>query len=254
MPVETVHLNIKGRIATVTLDRPSAGNAIDEPTARQLQEVCGRVAVDDEVRVVVLTGAGEFFCVGADGPSFEGTGLRALGSLRVANHLSGLDKPVIAALNGDAVGQGLELALACDKRVAYSEARMGLTQVGDGAMPWDGGTQRLPRLVGRTRAMEMVLTSRLVDAREALEIGLVNQVVEPDRVLRRSLDVASTIAGQGPIAARYLKEAVLKGLDMTLEQGLRLEADLSFLLQSTTDRAEGIQSFLEKRKPEYKGD
>ena len=131
---------------------------------------------------------------------------------------------------------------------------MGLTQVGDGAMPWDGGTQRLPRLVGRTRAMEMVLTSRLVDAREALEIGLVNQVVEPDRVLRRSLDVASTIAGQGPIAARYLKEAVLKGLDMTLEQGLRLEADLSFLLQSTTDRAEGIQSFLEKRKPEYKGD
>ena len=102
--------------------------------------------------------------------------------------------------------------------------------------------------------MELALTSRLIDAREALEIGLVNQVVEPDRVLRRSLDVASTIAGQGPIAARYLKEAVLKGLDMTLEQGLRLEADLSFLLQSTTDRAEGIQSFLEKRKPEYKGD
>jgi enoyl-CoA hydratase len=249
MPVETVHLETEGRIATVTLDRPSAGNAIDEPTAQQLREVCGRVAVDDEVRVVVLTGAGDFFCVGADGPSFEDPG-----SLRVANHLAGLEKPLIAALNGDAVGLGLELALACDIRVASSEARMGLTQVGDGAMPWDGGTQRLPRLVGRGRAMEMVLTSRLVDAQEALEIGLVNRVVEPDRVLRRSLDVASTIAGQGPIAARYLKEAVLKGLDMTLEQGLRLEADLSFLLQSTTDRAEGIQSFLEKRKPEYKGE
>lgn len=258
MPVETVHLTTRGRTATITLDRPSAGNAIDEPTAFQLREALDRVAVDDELWVAVLTGAGVFFCLGAEAPPFGGTGpatpARAMDSLRVAARLARLDKPVIAALNGDAVGQGLELALACDIRVASSAARMGLDQVGDGVMPWDGGTQRLPRLVGRGRAVEMALTSRLVDAQEALEIGLVSQVVEPDRVLRRSLELASAIADHGPIAARYLKEAVLKGLDMTLEQGLRLEADLSFLLQSTADRAEGIRSFLEKRKPEYKGE
>ena len=172
----------------------------------------------------------------------------------MASAVADIEKPVIAAINGDATDQGLELALACDIRVASERARFGLTQVETGLVPTDGGTQRLPRLIGRARALEMILTSRLIDAAEAKHIGLVSDIVAPSEVLARAQEIASAIAKHGPIASRYLKEAVLQGLDMTLSQGLRLEADLSFLLQSTADRAEGIDSFLERREPDYKGE
>ena len=253
---ENVHIEIGDRIATITLDRAASGNAVDHRTAPELRDACEHVDREDGVWVVIVTGAGDAFCRGTEGSELEGSSdeLETLRSLKVAESAAAIQKPVIAALNGDAIDQGLEIALACDIRIASPSATLGLTQVKHGLMPWDGGTQRLPRLIGVSRAMELVLTSRIVDASEALEMGLVSQVVEAGLVRQRANEIARTIAGHGPIAARYLKEAMLKGLDMTLEQGLRLEADLNFILQGTADRTEGICSFLERRKPQYRGE
>ena len=244
MTSQTIGIQTAGHVAAVTLRRPSAGNLVNEPMAFELREACERVGQDPEVWVVVLTGSGDGFCRGTDLSS-------SLETLRVADAVAAVQKPVIAALNGDAIDQGLELALACDIRIASSPARLGLTQVEQGMMPWDGGTQRLPRLIGLGRAMEMVLSSRLLAAEEALEAGLVNEMVEPGRLMDRTHELALTISQHGPIAVRYLKEALLKGADMTLQHGLRLEADLNIILQSTADRAEGVRSFLERRMPQY---
>ena len=245
--LRTVTLAVEDSVATVTLDRPAVGNSVNELMATELRETCEGVEADPGVRVVLLTGRGDAFCLGTDGPS-------PVENLRVADAVASVRKPVIAVLNGDAVDQGLEIALACDIRVASTCARMGLTHLVRGMIPWDGGTQRLPRLVGIGRAMEMLFTSRLLDAGEALEAGLVNELADADDLRTRSRALAGTVAGQGPIAARYLKEALLKGADMTLEQGLRLEADLNIILQSTADRAEGVRSFLERRPPIYRNE
>lgn len=247
MTLRTVTLAIEEHVATVTLDRPASGNSVNELMASELRETCESVDADPDVRVVLLTGRGDAFCLGTDGPG-------PVGDLRAADAVAAVRKPVISVLNGDAVDQGLEIALACDIRVASTCARLGLTHLARGAIPWDGGTQRLPRLVGIGRAMDMLLTSRLLDAGEALEAGLVNELAEAADLRTRARALAGTVAGQGPIAARYLKEALLKGADMTLEQGLRLEADLNIILQSTADRAEGIRSFLERRPPVYRNE
>ena len=255
MRSECVVVQIDGCVATATLSRASVGNVVNERMAFELQDACAQLAQDDGIWVVVLTGKGEAFCRGTELSAPQGGSLpESLSSLKVASCVAAIEKPVIAAINGDAIDQGLELALACDIRIASSDAKLALTQVEGGLMPWDGGTQRLPRLVGPAIAMEMVLTSRILDAQEALEVGLVNEAAEPDVVLQRAQKMAATIAGHGPIAARYLKEAVLKGMDMTLEHGMRLEADLNLILHSTSDRSEGIRSFFEKRHPEYRGE
>lgn len=256
MPFQTLVVEIEGHIATVTMAQPSLGDVLGETVAFELRDVCDQLNQDDGVWVVILVGSGGVFFQGADAFTVVSAGdlPQALRSLRVAESVASIEKPVIAAINADALDQGLELALACDIRIASTMARFGLTQVRHGLMPWDGGTQRLPRLVGRGRAIEMVLTSRILDAGEALEIGLVSQVLEAGQVVERAREAASTIAGHGPIAARYVKEAVLKGLGMTLDQGLRLEADLNTILHSTADRAEGIRSFLERRTPQYRGE
>jgi enoyl-CoA hydratase len=168
--------------------------------------------------------------------------------------IAGLSVPSIAAINGDALGGGLELALACDLRVAAEGARLGFPDTSNGLIPSGGGTQRLPRLVGRGKALEMLLTAQPVDAAEASRIGLVNMVVARSQVMATAEKLAQRILSRGPMAVRYAKEAVQKGLEMTLEQGLRLEADLSFILQTTRDRDEGIKAFLEKRPPKFKGE
>ncbi len=246
MPATSVE--VEGAIATITLERPRSGNSINEQMAAEIGDACECVSQDEAVRVVIVTGSGDAFCLGTE-PSSNGD----IDLLRVAGSLASIDKPVIAALNGDAVDQGLEVALACDIRLAATTARLGLTHLSRGLMPWDGGTQRLPRTVGRARTLEMVLTSRVVDAGEALDLGLVSLVVEDAEVYQKALDVASAIADHGPVAVRYVKEAVLKGMDLTVDQGLRLEADLNIILQSTEDRTEGIQSFLDRRPPRYTG-
>lgn len=245
-----VLLDIQDRIAVITLDRPDAGNRVDDVIAISLAEACTAAERDDAVRVVVLGGAGGSFCEGTE-PE-PPAGREAFGRLRASAHVALISKPVIAAINGDAIDQGLELALACDLRVASSSARLGLTHITRGLIPWDGGTQRLPRLIGLGRATELVMTGRLIDGDEAYRIGLVNEAVPPGQALDSALFVASRIAAHGPAAQRYAKEAVTQGQDLTLGQGLRLEADLSFLLHGTADREEGIASFRERRPPEYR--
>jgi enoyl-CoA hydratase/carnithine racemase len=151
------------------------------------------------------------------------------------------------------MGQGLELALACDIRICSSKARLGMPQVANGDIPWDGGTQRLARLVGRGKALEMILLGETIDSAEAGRIGLVNQVVPDEKLSETVMLIAGEISKKGPLALRFAKEAIFKGMDMTLEQGLRLEADLYYLLHTTSDREEGVKAFQEKRTPKFEG-
>jgi enoyl-CoA hydratase len=237
----------KGHLAILTLNRPEARNAVNQKMAQELEEACDLINGDNDVYVVVVMGAGEVFCAGSEiqaGSYTKGP----------ANSIAGIESPVIAAINGDAVGQGLEIALACDIRLAAEGARLGLPQASKGRIPMDGGTQRLPRIVGRGKALELLLTSDMVTAEEALQIGLVSKTVPAGLLTAEVLKLAETIAAKGPLALRYLKEAVIKGMDMNLEQGLRLEADLYFLLHTTSDRTEGIKAFQEKREPKFKGE
>ena len=245
MSKSTVVFTKKAHIASVTLNRPGAGNAVDRELARELEEACGRIKDDDDIYVVILTGAGNSFSVGGEEGIEE--------TCHPAAAIAGIDRPVIVAINGDALGLGLEIALSGDIRIASDKARFGLPQVAGGRIPMDGGTQRLPRIVGRGKALELLMTAVTISAAEALEIGLVSKIVPYGELAGEAEKLAETIAAKGPIALRYLKEAIIKGMDMTLEQGLRLEADLYFLLHTTIDRTEGIKSYLEKRKPEYKG-
>ena len=250
MKGSTITYEMKGSVALLTLDCPHESNAICLPMALDLEQAVGKITDDDEVRVVVVTGSGEAFAVGSDPVIGMEDGQRLP---KVAATLARIECPVIGAINGDALGQGLELALACDIRLASDSIKLGLDQIHQGLIPWDGGTQRLPRLVGRGRALAMILLGQVIDADEALRIGLVHAVHPRGSLLEEALGLADRISGYAPIALRYAKEAVGKGMDMTLDQGLRLEQDLTVILQSTEDRAEGISSFLEKRKPKYKG-
>jgi enoyl-CoA hydratase len=246
MSYSTVIYAKDGHIGRITLNRPEAGNAVNRPLAQELAAVCDRINQDDDVYVAVITGAGDStFCRGREpGPA---------GRCSVAASVAGIDRPVIAAINGDALGQGLELALSGDIRIASSQARFGLPEVGEGLIPLDGGTQRLPRIVGRAKALELVLTAESISAEEALAIGLVNKIVPPEALAAEVDAIVQTIITKGPIALRYAKEAVNKGLDLTLEQGLRLESDLYFLLHTTADRTEGVRAFREKRPPHFNG-
>ncbi len=233
-------------VAVITLPDVSTGES-----AFDLRDACLQVRRDEEAWVVVLLVGVDSSFGRKDAREID---LNVLEKQRVADSVAAIEKPVLAAIAGDAMDQVLELALACDVRIASDASRFGLTQISDGLIPWDGGTQRLPRLVGRSLATEMILTARVLDAQEALEIGLVNETLPAEMVNARAREMARLIAGHGPIAARYLKEAIMKGADLTLEQGLRLEADLNLLLQTTKDRAEGIGSFMERRRPEYRGE
>jgi enoyl-CoA hydratase len=211
---------------------------------------------DKTIRVVIITDAGDkSFFIGADSQgTTSGSNEDQQKSLKSpAYSIAKIDRPVIAVINKDAIGQGLELAIACDIRIASETSRFGLPQIRAGHIPWDGGTQRLSRLVGKSKALEMILTGEVIDAQEALRIGLVNKVVPKEDLMEVTMKMAQEMASKGPIALRYAKEAIYKGIDMTLEQGLRLEADLYLLIHTSKDRSEGIQAFREKRKPKFEG-
>ena len=195
---------------------------------------------------------GPDFCLGSALPG-RPTG-EQIASHSVASAIACVGKATVAALEGNALGQGLELALACDLRIAGATARFGLTRPELTGTPWDGGTQRLPRLIGRSRALEMALLAREIGADEAAAIGLVAEVTEPGQALQHAIKVGEVIATHGPVAVRYLKEAVYKGADLALDQAMRLEVDLATLLHSTADRSEGLQAFAEKRTPEFRGE
>ena len=239
----------RGSSLWITLNRPRVANRVNRRMAEELAEVAAEVNQDETIRVVLLTGRGKAFSTGWERVrSFE-----ALRTLQAAAAIARIEKPVIAVINGDATGQGLELALATDLRIAVKGALFGLPQVAHGMIPWDGATQRLPRLIGRGSAMWLLLTGELIDAEEAQRLGLISHAVEPARLGEVAEEVATQVARAAPIAAQYAKEAIAKGMDMSLEQGMRLEADLSILLHTTRDRVEGIRSFLERRPPRFRG-
>src|SRR4030042_771660 len=232
----------KDHIARVTLNRPEVENSIKLQLAQEMEKICAAVNQDDDIYVVLITGAGDKFCCGSEIKS------------NVAASVAGIEKPVMAAINGDAVGDGLELALSCDIRIAADTAKFGLPQLEAGTIPSDGGTQRLPRLIGKGKALELILTAETITAAEALDIGLVSRVVPVEELTAEAETLVKGIAAKAPISLRYVKEAVNKGMDMTMDQGLRHEADLYLLLHTTADRTEGITAFLEKRTPEFKGE
>ena len=247
MPSQTVDVVRLGAVATMTMGRAGGDNRVDGALASALASACADLDADDAVRVVVLTGAGGVFSADMADPAPDGSLVRA------ASTLASVRKPTVAAINGDCLDQGLELAMACDLRVAVRSARLGLRHVAQGWLPWDGGTQRLVRWVGRAQALRLLLTSELITADEAHRIGLV-QCVADDRQLDEAVDALATAVAEGaPTAAAYAKEAVAGAGDLTVEQGLRLEADLSILLQGTEGRAEGLRSFAEHRPPRQGG-
>jgi enoyl-CoA hydratase/carnithine racemase len=255
-----VHYALDGHVATITLDRPDALNAINREMNAQLAEAWVRFRDDDEAWVGILTGAGDrAFCAGADLIDLipdAGAQARA-GTLTEFNFGGNTRdfqtwKPCIAAINGFALAGGLEIALACDLRIAVPRARFGLPEVRWAIIPGGGGTQRLPRLIPPAKAMELILTGKQIDAEEALRIGLINQIVEPEQLLSAARELAGALLQNGPLALRAAKQAVLQGLDGPLEAGLALELDLFGRLLLTEDAGEGPKAFAEKRAPEYR--
>ncbi len=249
MLYETVSLQKADHVMVVNLngvvnDQKRVARLFDE-----LTELCAEIAWDEEVRVIVLTGS---FDAGMNRTSLE-TDEEGMKFFSIAEPIAKIDRPVIAGIQGDAVGQGLEMALACDIRISAETSRFGLPQIQTGLIPRDGGTQRLARLVGRGKALEMILTGKTISAQEAHRIGLVNQVVSSQDLMGITMKMAREMASKGSIALKYTKEAVYQGVDLTLEQGLRLEADLYLLIHTTKDRTEGIKAFREKRVPKFEG-
>jgi enoyl-CoA hydratase len=249
-----------GPIARVTVNRPKVLNALNRATLAELQETFSSLGANPAVRAVVLTGAGEkAFIAGADISELASLGplaARAFASegQRLCDRISRLSKPVIAAINGFALGGGCEVALACHIRIASSNARLGQPEVNLGVIPGWGGTQRLPRLVGRGRALDLLLTGDAIGAEDAFRIGLVNRVVEPEALLPACEETATKIAARGPLAVRLVLEAVQRGLEGSLAAGIDVEADAFGLAASTSDWREGTAAFLEKRKPSFRGE
>lgn len=259
MTYQTLLFDLRDGVAFVTINRPDKLNALNDQVIGELGHAADRIATDDRVRGAILTGAGpKAFVAGADigdlakqGP-FDGKA-RALKGQAVLRRLETCGKPVIAAINGFALGGGCELALACHLRVASENARFGQPEVKLGIAPGYGGTQRLPRLVGKGVALELILTGEMIDAREAYRIGLVNKVVPAADLLPESAKLLRGILAQGPLAVRLALEAVDRGLEMTLEEGLLLEANHFGLLAATADMKEGLTAFLEKRPAKFEG-
>ena len=254
---EHLDIRIEESTAVLTLSRPEALNALHTGLLLEISTALELVAVDHKVRALVITGEGRAFAAGADveglaslTDAFSGREASLAGQ-DVMNSLAALPLPTVAAINGYALGGGLELALACDLRVASPGTRLGLPEVGLGLIPGYGGTQRLPRLIGLGRALDLILTGRHVLAEEALALGLINQV--SDRPLEAGLELAAVAARNAPTALGLAKEAVIRGVDVTLSQGLEIEADLFGLAVTTEDSKEGTRAFLEKRDPSFQG-
>jgi enoyl-CoA hydratase len=259
MGYENILREDKDGIATITVNRPDKLNALNDATIGELQHAFEAVAEDDAVKAVILTGAGDkAFVAGADiGELASQTPLTArplaLRGQHLMNTVEATPKPVVAAINGFTFGGGCELALACHFRYASDNAVLGLPEVTLGIIPGYGGTQRLPRVVGKGRAMELILTAGRVDAAEAHRIGLVNKVFPQDQLLAETEKTVRKIASYGPVAVRMAIDAVNHGTEMALADGLNYEATFFGLLASTDDLREGMKAFLEKRPAAFKG-
>ena len=263
MDFQTILFETRDRIAFITLNRPDSLNAMNRQMTRELVDVCQQVEEESGIRIAIFTGAGEkAFSAGMDLKERAETAFSPIERRQQkltnkiytqARAVAAITKPTIAAIRGYCVGGGLEFALACDLRVAAEDAKLGLTEVRRGITPGAGGTQRLTRAVGVTKAMEMCLTGDTVSGLEAKSLGLVNNAVPSADVLKTAEDLAARILKGAPMSVAFIKEAIKKGVELALEEGLRLEADLSALIGITEDAKEGPRAFAEKRPPVWKG-
>jgi enoyl-CoA hydratase len=258
MSWKNIALTRKDTIAIVTLNRPRVLNALNSETLNELYEAFTKLDGDQEVRVIIITGSGKAFIAGADiaemntyspdeARSFSRLGHKTMDAIQNTN------KPVIAAVNGFTLGGGLELALACDMIIASEKAVLGLPEVNLGLIQGFGGTQRLPRLIGKARAKELIFTGEALKAPRAYEIGLVNRVVPHEALLQEAEKIAQVISKKGPVALALAKGVIESGYDLSLSEGCEKEVDAFVESFSSEDRGEGINAFLEKRKPVFKG-
>jgi enoyl-CoA hydratase len=250
--------SVRDRIATITIDRPDVRNALDEATAAEIEQALSEAEANREAFVVVFTGGGEkVFVSGADLRDLRHRKSKQVLEAclnRLFATIDGFPKPTIASMNGHALGGGMELALACDFRIAASGSRLGFPEVGLGLLPGAGGTQRLPRLVGLGKAKELILTGDPIDADQALSIGLVHRVVPREELDRATRELADKLASRAPVAVRLAKAALNLSARVPLDSGLAFEVLSQTVLFETKDKKEGIAAFLEKRRPEFRGE
>jgi enoyl-CoA hydratase len=255
---ESLLIEINEGIATVTINRPQVLNALNTATLKELKDAFCSLDEDPEVKVIILTGAGKAFVAGADISEMKplnairGRNFGLLGQ-SVFTFIENLSKPVIAAVNGFALGGGTELALSCDLIYASEKAKFGQPEVGLGVTPGFGGTQRLPRRVGMAMAKELIYSGKMIRANEAKEIGLANKVVPPEELMGAVMGLAQEIASKGQVSVRMSKAAINRGMDVDINSALAIEADAFGLCFATDDQKEGMAAFVEKRKPEFTG-
>ncbi len=256
---ELVTIERDGDIVTLTINRPDVMNCLSFPTLKRLRMLCAQLKQDLTVRAILLTGAGEkAFCAGADLKErktmpMERVPLFVKNIRRTMDDVEALPQPTIALLNGVAFGGGTELALSCDLRVAAPHAQLGLTETSLAIIPGAGGTQRLPRLIGKARAKDLILTGRKLGAEEAERIGLVNRIAPAGKLREAGLELARAIAANGPVAVRAAKRAIDEGCEQPIARGLQVEAACYDLVLPTSDRLEALAAFSEKRAPKYLG-
>jgi enoyl-CoA hydratase len=255
---QTILKETDGRVAILTINRPDKLNALNQAVRDEMLAALDEIESDDEIGAVVVTGAGEkSFIAGADIGEFEGRSpfdqRHAMRAPRIFDVMASFPKPVIAMINGFCLGGGCELALSCDLRIASDTARFGQPEINLGLIPGGGGTQRLPRQVGLGQAMRLILTGDLIPAAEAREMGLVEMVVSSDELRQTTLELAARIASKSPLTLKVAKEAVRASQRLPIEDGIRYERDLFCLCFSSQDKQEGVEAFLEKRKPDWSG-
>lgn len=255
--LQNIVIEKKSDVAWIKINKPESLNALDENLISELKYAFETTGKDDEVSVIILIGEGKAFVAGADIEQMSS--INPSRAREFANHgmelmtyIENLEKPVIAAVNGFALGGGCELALACDLRIASSKAKFGQPEVGLGITPGFGGTQRLSRLIGSSNAKLLIYTGNIIDANEAYRMGLVNSVVEPDLLISTAEELASNIASKSQVAVKYSKTAINKGIQTDIDTGLEIEKNLFALCFASQDQKEGMTAFLEKRKPNFK--
>ena len=257
--MEAIHYEQKGNLAFVTLDRPGAMNAFNYDMLVELGQITESIRINPDIRVIIFTGSGDrAFSVGADLKERKTlTDLQVKRNLykigEVFSAIENLPQPTIAMMNGFAFGGGMELALACDFRIAADTALMGLTETGLAIIPGAGGTQRLPRLIGEAKALELILTARRMSAAEALSYGVLTKIATPENLVQETADFADSILANGPIALQQAKFAIKHGMNVDLQTGLAIERKAYELTIPTEDRIEALNAFSEKRKPVFKG-
>jgi len=259
MDFENTLYETEDGIATITINRPKALNALNKQAVQEISSRLDEAEEDETVKVIVITGAGDKgFCVGLDLKSVKGIsavdGMNlSLRGQKLTKKIEELKKPVIAAINGYALGGGLEMAMSCDLRIASDNARMGQTELNVGLIPGWGGTQRLPRLVGRAMAKELIFTAKMIDAKTAKQLGLLNEVVPPDELKSAVKKFAAELLTKPPVGLQLAKQLINSSIETDLTKGLVQEAQAFGVLASTEDFDEGVAAFIEKRKPKFKG-